>query len=121
MKIYTLIFINLIISISLFAQVEMVPPEHGVYLFLKRMQLEGKIEGYNSSNIPVSRAEIADYLKVLNEAKMSSTDKKLFEDFLIEFSYDINKNLKNPSLKIKMVKSLKKFLRAVKKIILSSN
>jgi hypothetical protein len=59
------------------------------------MQLDGNIEGYNSSNIPVSRAEIADYLKVLEKTKMSSTDKKLLEDFLIEFSYDINKNLKN--------------------------
>lgn len=73
----------------------MVPPEHSVYLFLKRMQLEGNIEGYNPSNTPVSRVEIADYLKVLKEIKMSSTDKKLFEDFIIEFSYDINKNLKN--------------------------
>ena len=73
----------------------MVPPEHSVYLFLKRMQLEGNVDGYNPSNIPVSRDEIADYLQVLKGIKMSSTDNKLLEDFLIEFSYDINKNLNN--------------------------
>ena len=72
----------------------MVPTENDVYLFLRRMMLEGNIEGYNPANIPVSRAEVADYLKVLKGVKISERDKELLNDFNVEFSHELEGDLR---------------------------
>ncbi|MCX6163981.1 MAG: hypothetical protein NTU73_03835 [Ignavibacteriae bacterium] len=92
-----LLFIFLIGNIPVIAQVELVPVGNPVYDFLKRMQLEGFIPEYNSSNTPVSRAEVADYLKVIksNSSNFATIDKNLLNDYYIEFGYDINKSLSN--------------------------
>ena len=84
---------------SVYSQVELVSPSHTVYDYLKRMQLEGIIPGYNSANIPISRGEIADYLKVINEnsKKLSSIDKQFLSDYKIEFEYDMTGLTKNQS------------------------
>lgn len=81
------------------AQVELVPVSNPVYDFLKRMQLEGFIPEYNSSNIPVSRAEVADYLKVIksNSQKLEAIDKNLLSDYFVEFGYDLDKTLNTSS------------------------
>ncbi|MBI5402999.1 MAG: hypothetical protein HY959_06335 [Ignavibacteriae bacterium] len=81
------------------AQVELVPVSNPVYDFLKRMQLEGYIPDYNSSNIPVSRGEVADYLKIVksNSINLETIDKNLLGDYYVEFGYDIDKNLDNSS------------------------
>jgi len=62
-----------------------------VYNYLKRMQLMKIIPDYNSSDIPVSRGEVASYLITIkkNLNKLSSTDNKIFRDFEIEFEYDM--------------------------------
>ncbi len=95
-----LIFIFLISIIKISnAQVELVTSTHRVYDFLDRM-LENKIiEKYSSSMHPVSRREIAGYLIEINEkrTKISSTDKKFLDDYLVEFEYDIKKTLNNSS------------------------
>jgi hypothetical protein len=79
----------------LFSQVELVPPSHPVYDYLKRMQLLNIINDYNSSVIPVSRQQIADYLKIIDErkAKINNLDKSILRDYMIEFEYDINKTV----------------------------
>jgi hypothetical protein len=79
------------------AQIELVSVENPVYDFLKRMQLEEIIPDYNSANLPISRAEVADYLKVINShsTKLAQIDKNLLKDYYIEFGYDINKDLKS--------------------------
>jgi len=81
------------------AQVELVPVGNPVYDFLKRMQLEQIIPEYNSANIPVSRAEVADYLKTIksNSSKLETIDKNLLNDYCVEFGYDIDKNLNSAS------------------------
>jgi hypothetical protein len=91
---FLLIFIFLCRSIPLNAQVELVPVGNPVYDFLKRMQLEEIIPEYNSGNIPISRAEVADYLKVIktNSASLAPIEKNLLDDYYVEFGYDINKN-----------------------------
>lgn len=77
------------------AQLELVPASHPVYDFLKRMQLENIIPGYNSSLIPISRGEVSEFLKTVNEkGKPGPTDRKILEDYLIEFEYDIYKSTK---------------------------
>ena len=77
-----------------YGQVEMVPPENDVYLFLRRMMMEGNIEGYNPSSIPVSRAEVADYLRVLKGARILEEDRRLLRDFDVEFSHELDGDLR---------------------------
>ena len=99
---------------TIFAQVEMVPVGHSVYKFLKRMQLEGFIPEYNSASLPISRGEVAEYLlQIANDKeqitnskeqitnskeqrinKINSVDRRILEDYMVEFGYDINKDLR---------------------------
>jgi len=91
------VVVYFLISNISFSQVEFVPPTHPVYDFLKRMQLMNVIQDYNSSSIPISRHQIADYLKTINEKKnkLNSIDKNILKDFFVEFDYDVNKTVKN--------------------------
>ena len=92
-------FILLAGSVSLNAQVELVPVGNPIYDFLKRMQLERIIPEYNSGNIPISRAEVADFLKIIKSqsSSLAAIDKNLLSDYYVEFGYDINKSLSNSS------------------------
>lgn len=82
---------SLLITHSSLSQVELADPDNPVYGFLKRMQLEGIIPGYNSSELPLSRNEIAGFLKTVkkNFNKITPVDRKLFEDYEAEFEYDM--------------------------------
>jgi hypothetical protein len=93
------VFIFILGSISLKAQVELVPVENPVYDFLKRMQLEELIPEYNSGNIPISRVEVAEFLKTikLQYNNLARIDRNLLDDYYVEFGYDINNSLKNTS------------------------
>jgi hypothetical protein len=57
------------------------------------------ITDYSPSMIPVSRREIAGFLSTINvnRNKISSTDKKMLDDFLTEYEYDISRSLKKSS------------------------
>jgi hypothetical protein len=83
--------------------VELVPVKHPVYDFLKRADLNGWIEGYNSAILPISREAAAGYLKVISERisvnseRSTSVDKKLLNDYMVEFGYDITGDLKKSS------------------------
>src|SRR4030095_3899156 len=82
-----------------FSQVEFVDVSHPVYNFLKRMQLKKIIPDYNSSNIPMSRKEVASYLSQIQNkiSSQTNTDKKLLRDYEVEFEYDISNETKNQS------------------------
>jgi hypothetical protein len=84
-------------GVPLKAQVELVPVSNPVYDFLKRMQLEEIIPDYNSSNIPISRAEVADFLKTIKSQynNLARIDRNLLDDYYVEFSFDINRDLKS--------------------------
>ena len=104
-----------IVSSSIFAQVEMVAPSNKIYDFLDRMLTNKIIFSYSSSMAPVSRREIAKYLMEIqdNKSKLSSTDKKFLNDYLVEYEYDISHSFKNRSsffsdLKFKEIFSDKK-------------
>jgi hypothetical protein len=96
---FILFFLLLVLSPVVKAQVELVPTSNNVYDFLDRMSVNGIIENYSSSMIPVSRREIARYLEEIKSksSKLSRTDKKFLNDYYIEFEYDINHTLKNSS------------------------
>jgi len=77
--------------------VELVPVSNTVYSFLKRMQVKEIIPDYNSSNIPISREEVGKYLSNIkdNSSILSKTDKKMLDDYIIEFEYDMNGTMKS--------------------------
>lgn len=85
------------VSSTLQSQVELVPVTNTVYDFLDRMLINKVITGYSSSMKPVSRREVANYLSEIksNPGKLSRSDKKSLEYYLIEFNYDINRSLYN--------------------------
>lgn len=88
-----------VVSSTVFTQVEMVAPSDKIYDFLDRM-LENKIIfTYSSSMAPISRREIAKYLVEIldNKAKLTPTDKKFLNDYMVEYEYDIYHTLKNKS------------------------
>jgi hypothetical protein len=95
MKKFLITTIFIVLADLLFSQVELVPPSHPVYDYLKRMQLLNILDDYNSSVVPISRQQLADYLKIINEkkAKLNSLDKSLLRDYYIEFEYDINRTI----------------------------
>jgi hypothetical protein len=98
LSVLIMVFLTFILEgVPLKAQVELVPVSNPVYDFLKRMQLEEIIPDYNSSNIPISRAEVADFLKTikLNSSILAPIDKNLLNDYYVEFGFDINRNLKS--------------------------
>lgn len=84
----------LVISLSnLFSQVEYVPIYHSVYEYLKKLSLKDIISDFNSSVLPLSRKKVSNYLVEanMNKSMLSSIEKRILEDFLIEFQYDIEK------------------------------
>lgn len=86
----------LIVFQSAYSQVELVPPSHPVYAFLKRMQLAGIID-YNSANIPVSREKVSGFLQLIKNKYQSipSIDKDFYDDYSVEFSYDMDRSMKS--------------------------
>ncbi|MGB9695679.1 MAG: capsule assembly Wzi family protein [Ignavibacteria bacterium] len=94
-----LILFLFIVRCNATAQVELVPANHPVYHFLKRMQLGGIIEDYNSAILPMSREEVADLIKEVSRKSelLSTIDKKILSDLKIEFGFEIDKNLKTNS------------------------
>lgn len=97
------------------AQVELVPPSDKIYNFLDRMLTQGIIQNYTSSMAPISRREISRLIVEINnkKTKISRTDKKFLNDYLIEYSYDISRTLKKSTsffsnLKLKDIFSDKK-------------
>lgn len=83
----------------IFSQVELVPVTNPVYDYLDRMFINKIIGNYSSSMLPLSRREIAVYLTEINskKTKITKTDKKLLDDYLLEFEYDVSGSLKNSS------------------------
>jgi hypothetical protein len=77
----------------------MVPPSDRIYDFLDRMETNKIIESYSSSMLPISRREIARFLVEINvkRAKLSKTDRKFLDDYLVQFEYDIMHTLKKTS------------------------
>ncbi|MCX7877606.1 MAG: capsule assembly Wzi family protein [Ignavibacteria bacterium] len=99
-KIYTLVFFLFLFEFSSLSQVELVPLSNPVYDYLDRMTVNKIITGYSASMGPVSRREIASHLMEIQSRrnKLTVTDKKLLDDYLTEFSYDLTGALNKSSL-----------------------
>jgi hypothetical protein len=97
----TLFALEIILSLNIncFSQVDLVAPSHRIYRFLERMNTNKIIPDYSSALNPISRREIGKYLVEIESKKsrLSKTDKKFLDDFLVEYEYDIQGRLKNSS------------------------
>lgn len=77
------------------AQVENVPIDDPVYLFIKEMRVKGLIKDYDNGLSGLSRFQVVNYLKEVknSNAKLSVTEKSLLERYLVNFDpARINKN-----------------------------
>jgi len=74
-------------------QMELVPVEHPVYEFLKKMQVEGVIPEYSSANLPLSRKAVGNYIdKILSSRTLSGIESKLAKEYHTEFYFDVRKD-----------------------------
>jgi hypothetical protein len=73
------------------AQAENVPVYHPVYSFLKRMETKKVITRYHDHVLPLSRREVAGFLRAAGErdSLLTGTDRAYLGDFLSEFRYDL--------------------------------
>ena len=107
----------MLINTVAFSQTELVPVSNPVYSFLKRMQLKGEID-YNSSSSPLSRNEVAGFLRQIgNSKKLSAVDKDIMKEYEREFSYELGFGLsktstlfKDPYLKTIFMQDKQKYL-----------
>lgn len=98
MKLILYIFI---LTSIIYSQAEIVNSNHYVYSFLERMEIEHKISGYNSFEIPKSRGEIASFLIQLNDKKLTLTDKKILDDLISEFYFEIEGSTEKSQMMLK--------------------
>lgn len=94
MKLFLIILISFI-TLSFnnsYSQIENVPIENGVYTFLKEMKVKGIISFIREDDPVLSRFEVKDLLVQISNKKneLSSTEKKILEKYLVEFSDSIN-------------------------------
>jgi capsule assembly protein Wzi len=96
-KILCLAIIYFISATIISAQLELVPASNPVYSFLNKMQISGFVNEYSNSNLPLSREKVAEFLVELenNKNKITPVDKKILNDYLLEFSFDISGDLSN--------------------------
>lgn len=95
-----LILIVCCCSIPAFAQREHVPVDDPVYAFLKTMEVRGIIENYHYAMLPLSRAEVARFLTIIdsNRIKLSSAERDYLDDFLIQFQFELHRSDPKPNV-----------------------
>ena len=87
-----IILIILFLASSAYAQVGYVNIEHPVYDFLERMQSYQIIENYDPFELPLSRKDVVNYIKIVKNEKdrLSSIDSDILNDLIVEFKFDID-------------------------------
>ena len=90
--ILSILFLSLLFTSIVFGQVENVPIENGVYVFLKEMKVKGIISYIKEDDPSLSRFEVMNLLKKISENsdKLSATENKILNKYLVEFSDDMN-------------------------------
>ncbi len=110
MKFFILISSILILSLTSYPQVENIPSDNSVYIFLKRMQVSGIIPDYDDFVLPLSKRKIDSLLLNIKqkEAALSEVEAALLHRFLEKFAIsaqplslfsDLENNLKSDRIK----------------------
>lgn len=101
--ILTFLFTFLSIGYNLYAQIESVPIDNSVYVFLKEMKVKGILSFIREDDPVLSRFEVKGLLDTITNHKneLSNTESKLLDKYLLEFSDKIDNEtstqLFNPS------------------------
>lgn len=76
---------------SLRSQVEFVSGEDLIYQYLKQMQLKQIIPDFNSANLPISRNEVAAYLKEISFKKqdLTGTEQRIMKKLMIDYEKEL--------------------------------
>lgn len=84
------ILILLITALSISAQIENVPIDHGVYTFLKEMEVKKIIHGIDEDIPNLRYGEVKEFLKEIEskQAQLSNTEKALLKKYRVEFFYE---------------------------------
>ena len=89
-----LLLIFFFIALPVIAQREYVPADHPVYRFLLRQTLEGRIQGFSWGMLPLSRHDVADFLRPMRSdsirAQLQPVDREILDDFVVEFEHDLD-------------------------------
>jgi len=75
----------------LFAQIDLVPADHTVYKFLKRMQVRGAlVQQFNTAFLPYDRETVGYFLKNVSDNReiLSRSENAALQRYLVEFSYE---------------------------------
>lgn len=100
-KLASLFFSAFICSIAIssfvFAQIENVPAANPVYDFLKRMEVKGVITQYPDAVLPLSRREVAEFLKTIDRHRsgLTLTERDVLDDFKVEFAHELGLGTEN--------------------------
>jgi hypothetical protein len=80
---------------ALYSQAENVPVSNPVYFFLDRMESRGLLTRYFDAVLPLSRRDVATHLSTIAAAETSLTnvEREFLQDYLSEFSFDIDRSL----------------------------
>jgi hypothetical protein len=91
-KFLSVIFLLLLCTKGLVAQIENVPIKNSVYTFLKEMKVKGLISFFREDDPILSRFEVKNYLDEVSKqfSALSTTEKKLLKKYQIEFSDSID-------------------------------
>jgi hypothetical protein len=85
------------ISTFAFAQLENVPVDNPVYDFLKRMEVKRIIPQYPDAVLPLSRREVAELLKTIDQhrGEITATERDVLDDFKVEFAHELGLGIEN--------------------------
>jgi hypothetical protein len=91
---FIIIFLStLSIAASLQSQIELVPADHEVYTFLKRMQVRGVLTAqYSGAYRPYDRQTVAELIRNVSERRsvLSRAEYAALQRYMIEFSFELS-------------------------------
>ncbi len=90
-KIFSTFLVLVVVTSVVVSQTIYLPANHNVYEFLKRMEAKGLLDNYRDAALPLSRLQIADYLRQieLSYNRMTDVEQDLFEFYKTEFKYEL--------------------------------
>jgi hypothetical protein len=88
---------TIVMSSLAFAQLENVPVDNPVYEFLKRMEVKRIIPQYPDAVLPLSRREVAELLKTIDQhrSEITATERDVLDDFKVEFAQELGLGTEN--------------------------
>ena len=88
---------SIAISTVVFAQLESVPVANPVYDFLKRMEVKRVITRYPDAVLPLSRRDVAEFLKTIDKHRsdITATERNVLDDFKVEFAHELGLGTEN--------------------------